>query len=273
MKALLAILAFAICSQAQQPQPKPDQRLLEIQSEIRVIQIQIDALNRRQGELEGERLQIVQAFGAATAPAATTENDAATEIGPINDSPKTTSGTEVRVKGYYRKDGTYVHPHTRSAPRRHAHAQAAEQIDWRLIKEMSGDIPDHPGLTIETYGAEVARGDDKVKLKVRMAFPNGSPGDLLRKHVPTGIDPSSIDRVEGGIELDCKSLTVKPMKGQADVYQFNGNHFKSKEPPFKIADSHVFAQYFCEQPSTPTGTPTLKPSPSKQTAPSAPSLP
>lgn len=28
-------------------------------------------------------------------------------------------GGTVNVKGYYRKDGTYVHPHTRSAPRRH----------------------------------------------------------------------------------------------------------------------------------------------------------
>lgn len=29
-----------------------------------------------------------------------------------------TPGTDVHVKGYYRKDGTYVQPHTRSAPRR-----------------------------------------------------------------------------------------------------------------------------------------------------------
>lgn len=29
------------------------------------------------------------------------------------------SGGTVNVKGYYRKDGTYVRPHTRSAPRRH----------------------------------------------------------------------------------------------------------------------------------------------------------
>ncbi|MBI3654046.1 MAG: hypothetical protein HY231_23695 [Acidobacteria bacterium] len=37
-----------------------------------------------------------------------------------SDSPSTNStpGKEVEVKGYYRKDGTYVRPHTRSAPRR-----------------------------------------------------------------------------------------------------------------------------------------------------------
>ncbi len=31
---------------------------------------------------------------------------------------KSSSGGPVRVKGYYRKDGTYVAPHTRSRPRR-----------------------------------------------------------------------------------------------------------------------------------------------------------
>jgi len=32
--------------------------------------------------------------------------------------PSTSSGGSVQVNGYYRKDGTYVRPHTRSAPRR-----------------------------------------------------------------------------------------------------------------------------------------------------------
>jgi hypothetical protein len=31
---------------------------------------------------------------------------------------KSSSGGTVQVKGYYRKDGTYVKPHTRSAPKR-----------------------------------------------------------------------------------------------------------------------------------------------------------
>jgi hypothetical protein len=31
---------------------------------------------------------------------------------------KSTSGKTVQVKGYYRKNGTYVKPHTRSAPKR-----------------------------------------------------------------------------------------------------------------------------------------------------------
>ena len=34
-------------------------------------------------------------------------------------SGSTSSGGRVQVKGYYRKNGTYVKPHSRSAPRRH----------------------------------------------------------------------------------------------------------------------------------------------------------
>lgn len=34
-------------------------------------------------------------------------------------STQTSTGGTVNVKGYYRKDGTYVQPHTRSAPRKH----------------------------------------------------------------------------------------------------------------------------------------------------------
>lgn len=33
-------------------------------------------------------------------------------------APRHTPGSDVHVDGYYRKDGTYVRPHTRSAPRR-----------------------------------------------------------------------------------------------------------------------------------------------------------
>jgi hypothetical protein len=35
---------------------------------------------------------------------------------PGSSSSTSTPGTDVQVKGYYRKDGTYVRPHTRSAP-------------------------------------------------------------------------------------------------------------------------------------------------------------
>lgn len=49
------------------------------------------------------------------------ENDAdrsGTSTGTYSGSGKSTPGKEVQVKGYTRKDGTYVKPHTRSAPRR-----------------------------------------------------------------------------------------------------------------------------------------------------------
>ena len=37
---------------------------------------------------------------------------------PASSTPSSTPGKEVKVRGYYRKDGTYVRPHTRSAPKR-----------------------------------------------------------------------------------------------------------------------------------------------------------
>lgn len=38
-------------------------------------------------------------------------------VSPSTSTPSTTGGP-VQVRGYYRKDGTYVRPHTRRAPRR-----------------------------------------------------------------------------------------------------------------------------------------------------------
>lgn len=48
---------------------------------------------------------------------ASPEERPATVVGPAPRSPSGEPG-RVDVKGYYRKDGTYVKPHTRSAPRR-----------------------------------------------------------------------------------------------------------------------------------------------------------
>jgi hypothetical protein len=50
----------------------------------------------------------------APAPSATTSTEAASP----STSAHTSTGGTVQVRGYYRKDGTYVRPHTRSAPRR-----------------------------------------------------------------------------------------------------------------------------------------------------------
>ncbi len=61
--------------------------------------------------------------------ALTFENDAGYSYNRVSNSTysggtsskksSTSSGGTVHVKGYTRKDGTYVRPHTRSAPRRH----------------------------------------------------------------------------------------------------------------------------------------------------------
>jgi hypothetical protein len=136
-----------------------------------------------------------------------------------------------------------------------------EQIkDWKLIKEMSGDIPNHPGLTEEFYAAKIARGDSTVKLLVRMDFPWGAPR-FEGATYPRGFDASSIRHVLFQVELNCDTLVVKPLTGEADVYQFNGKHLKSQEIPTMIKSGHIFEQYFCEHGEAPTKAPTLKPKP------------
>lgn len=53
-----------------------------------------------------------------TSPSTYRSNTTTSSSSPSsNYSSETSSGT-VNVKGYYRKNGTYVRPHTRSAPRR-----------------------------------------------------------------------------------------------------------------------------------------------------------
>ena len=136
---------------------------------------------------------------------------------------------------------------------------AAAQQDWKLLKEMSGDIPDHPGLTVEAYASEIRRGEDRVRLQVKIEFPGGAPRDMLQPYVPWGFDASSITRMVAKIDFNCKTLEVRPVNGSAEVYQFNGKKHKSKEPPFKIDYGHIFAIYFCERGTTPKTPPKLKP--------------
>lgn len=135
-----------------------------------------------------------------------------------------------------------------------AHAQ-----DWKLIKEMSGDIPNHSGLTVETYGAEIARGEETVKLLMRIDFPNGAPYAMFRDNVPRGFDVSSISQMTFKAEFNCKTLVMKPVGGTGKVYQFNGKKHKSKEPPFNLDAGHIFVNYFCERGEVPTKAPILKP--------------
>jgi hypothetical protein len=134
-----------------------------------------------------------------------------------------------------------------------------QKQEWKFIKELSGEIKDHPGLTVEIRMSEIARGGDRIRLLMRADFPGGAPRDVFQPLVPRGFDASSISRLEGKLELDCKALMVKPVRGSAEIYQFNGKKHKTKEPPFKINDAHIFARYFCELGEAPKKAPVLKP--------------
>lgn len=134
--------------------------------------------------------------------------------------------------------------------------------EWKLIKEMSGEIPDHPGLTIQTHAAEIARGDDIIKLKVRFSFPDGAPFEMFRKNAPPGFDLSSISYFIFKAEFNCDTLVMKAVNNSGEVYMANGRRHKSKEPPFNVDAGNIFVKYFCErEESKPTRPPTLKPGP------------
>lgn len=135
----------------------------------------------------------------------------------------------------------------------------AQDLDWKLIKEMSGDIPNHPGITVETRAAEIARGEETVKLTLRIDFPEGAPHDLFKDNTPHGFDVSSIARFVFKAEFNCRTLTMKAVRNEGSVYQFNGRKHKSKEPPFNLNSGHIFVNYFCERGApAPLTAPTLK---------------
>lgn len=140
-------------------------------------------------------------------------------------------------------------------------AASASAQDWKEIKEMSGEIPNHPGLSVEFYAAEIARGDQKVKLMVKAEFPNGAPVDVFRGTVPFGFDISSVNKLVFKVEFNCDTLVMKTIKNSGELYQFNGTKHKTKEPPFGVNEGHVFVSYFCERGKKPTSAPTLKSNP------------
>src|SRR4030095_16085374 len=78
--------------------------------------------------------------------------------------------------------------------------------NWKLIKEMSGPIRDHPGLTIQISAPQIARGNDRVKLLIKAEFPGGAPRDIFKDNVPWGFDPSSISLLVGKLEFNCTTL-------------------------------------------------------------------
>jgi hypothetical protein len=98
------------------------------------------------------------------------------------------------------------------------------QLEWKQIPEMSGHFP----FSV----AKIARDGDVVKLIMRVDFPDGAPS-MFQENAPKNVPASNIMRVEGGLKLNCKTLTIKPDKGRAMIYLFDGRVFKSKEPSFK----------------------------------------
>lgn len=131
--------------------------------------------------------------------------------------------------------------------------------DWKPIKEMTGEIPNHPGLTAQVYAAEIARGDGLVKVLFRVDYPEGAPVSVFRNNVPVGFDVSSINRIVLKFEFNCDTLVMKTTNESATVYQFNGKKHKSKEPPFTVGSGNMWSRYFCERGEAPTKAPTLKP--------------
>lgn len=53
-----------------------------------------------------------------TIPNSNSNSNSSSSKSNLNSYKPTNSSGTVKVKGYYRKDGTYVRPHTRSAPKR-----------------------------------------------------------------------------------------------------------------------------------------------------------
>lgn len=127
--------------------------------------------------------------------------------------------------------------------------------DWKFIKEVSGKIPNHPGLTVEVYAARFSHGNGKIKLITRFDFPNGAPVGVFKNNVPVGFDISSINRMIFKWEFNCDTLMMKAVKNSGEVVQFNGKRHKSKEPPFRVDAGNLFVGYFCERPSAPSKTP------------------
>lgn len=137
-----------------------------------------------------------------------------------------------------------------------------EKPKWKLIKELSGTIRDD--LTFETYGAEIARNGEIVKLLLDVRFPSGMPHDICADgscKLPDGVDAESVRGVSSRVKLNCAKLTVSAEKESADLYTIGQRHFKTREPLVQLKNGHIFAEYFCEQPSGPrTNTPPkLKP--------------
>lgn len=183
----------------------------------------------------------------------------------------------VHVREYRRKDGTVVRAHDRRAPGSRSSSTIAvpdetaesgsydvpikeidEISDWKALEEMSGEIPNNPGLIQKVYAAQIARNNNEIKLLIRIDFPWGSP-KFPGATYPPGFDTTSIRHILFRVGLNCETLIVKPITGSASVYRFDGKRLDSKEAPVTLESGHVFAEYFCERGEAPKKAPVLKP--------------
>ena len=111
---------------AQEPTPLTMASEVEaLRSEIARLRYMVERLERENEELRSQLGQGSALAQPALVPAGSIGSFNAAGIegafgGPSSRSQSlgTASGGTVHVRGYYRKDGTYVRPHTRSAPRR-----------------------------------------------------------------------------------------------------------------------------------------------------------
>jgi hypothetical protein len=133
-----------------------------------------------------------------------------------------------------------------------------DKLEWKAVREMSGPIWGYPGLEVQWAVAEIARRETGVKVLLRIEYPWGSPPELFTK-APNGFDRTSVRRVLGRVDFDCKSKSVKSVSDKIEFYQFNGKRYTFNEFGFPLPTSEIFSQYFCESGPVPTHAPKLKP--------------
>lgn len=126
-----------------------------------------------------------------------------------------------------------------------------QTLEWKHIPEASGTTAEN--LRVNTYVAQIARDGDNVRFWLRMDFPDGAP---------SGIAAFTFDSARVEARFDCKKKVMRP-KSQS-LFYLNGELVRTvndkgiaKGAPATIGQ-HVF-EAFCEEGSTPTQRPTLKP--------------
>ena len=127
-------------------------------------------------------------------------------------------------------------------------AENPDNVKWIKIQEMSGALPGNPGLEIYVFIAEIARREDGVKVVVKAEYPWGSPPDLFTR-APAWFDKTSVRRIQGKINFDCATKTIKRSRDKIEFWTFNGKKYSFSEFNFKLPTAETFSEFFCEQTS------------------------